>query len=598
MSMRIGEPGVRALVGASVAVAAVALAVARGRAADQPGAGEMSGLVEQIKVLPDRAPDCSSLKSIAETVTRGCKTNDAKAIAIYNFMLLSHYHFFAPTEDGGVPALKEINVYGWALCGGTHAIESALWRQLGWGWRFVLWPGHTTVEARYDGRLHYFDAFLKWYVWMPHGKGSWTVAGEEDILKNRKQLWDDAFVFDPVRKVGYMKSDQFVMVDGKANWRARDFMGCDAFWMMAKDASGKYKGAVPRELNKVGPATEWENLKHADGGYSADVNLGPGFALTNTWDALPDAWYFRGSKTPPAHFCANYVDTRNSPGLGLVLEPYIDSKPKRSYGNGRLTFTPDFSTDACLKSFLATENVKRAGKTLVPAEAGKPAVVVVQLASPYVMTKASGAAAGADKAEVSVDGGKTFKTIDLGGFDDAVKGRLAAEVKVTFRQALQGLKLETIVQNNPGALPYLSPGKNVVTVSAADPKALGDNRLVVTYAYRLGSRSLSFDDICRQGKCIANQAGAKWSHAVICVQKTLTAKDLPATFEIDCPTPKGQYPVYPRMMCLRREVLAPGSSPLPLPEGAVEAKVGPDDELMTVPDPLLLGTEPPVPAKP
>ena len=48
------------------------------------------------------------------------------------------------------------------------------------------------------------------------------------------------------------------------------------------------------------------------------------------------------------------------------------------------------------------------------------------------------------------------------------------------------MKLEAIVQNNSGALPYLSPGKNVVTVSVADPKALGDNRLVVTYAYRLG----------------------------------------------------------------------------------------------------------------
>jgi hypothetical protein len=101
-------------------------------------------LVRQIKVLPDKATDCSSLKSIAETATRGCKSNDAKAIAIYNFMLLSHYHFFAATEDGGVPALKEINVYGWGLCGGTHAIESAIWRQLGWGWRWSL----TSIRSR------------------------------------------------------------------------------------------------------------------------------------------------------------------------------------------------------------------------------------------------------------------------------------------------------------------------------------------------------------------------------------------------------------------------------------------------------------------
>jgi hypothetical protein len=77
------------------------------------------------------------------------------------------------------------------------------------------------------------------------------------------------------------------------------------------------------------------------------------------------------------------------------------------------------------------------------------------------------------------------------------------------------------------------------------------------------------------------------------VSRTFTAKDLPATFEIDCPTPKGRYPVYPRMMFLRREVLAPSSVPLPLPQGAVAAKVGPNDELVSLPSPFLIGTEPP-----
>ena len=72
-----------------------------------------SVLVRGIKVLPDKAPDCSSLKTIAESVTRGCKTNDEKAIAIYNFMRLSHYHRAYPSEPGGVPVLKEINTYGW-----------------------------------------------------------------------------------------------------------------------------------------------------------------------------------------------------------------------------------------------------------------------------------------------------------------------------------------------------------------------------------------------------------------------------------------------------------------------------------------------------
>jgi len=46
-----------------------------------PAAEPTAGLVRGIKVLPDKVPDCSSLKSIVETVTRGCKTNDERAIS-------------------------------------------------------------------------------------------------------------------------------------------------------------------------------------------------------------------------------------------------------------------------------------------------------------------------------------------------------------------------------------------------------------------------------------------------------------------------------------------------------------------------------------
>ena len=49
------------------------------------------------------------------------------------------------------------------------------------------------------------------------------------------------------------------------------------------------------------------------------------------------------------------------------------------------------------------------------------------------------------------------------------------------------------------------------------------------------------------------------------MQKVFSARDLPATFDIDVPTPKDKYPVYPRMVFVRREVLSPGQKPLPLP---------------------------------
>ena len=583
MSMRNNNLGMRRLIAASTIAASMVFAGTMARGADSPenlpnDAGS-AGIVNGIKVLPDKAPDCSSLKSIVATVTRGCTTNDARAIAIYNFMLMTHYHCPYAVEDGGIPAIKEINCYGWGLCGGTHAVQSALWHELGWNWRFIGWPGHTTVEAEYDGRWHYLDAFLKIYAWMPDGKGGRTIAGEYDLKQNPKELLQNAFVLDRERNVFYAKDDQFTEIGDKVNWRAHDFLSC-----------GDTLTELP-SLNRMGPAESWGGYNHATGNYSTDVNLAPGMALTNTWDTQPGAWYWEGSNKQPAHSCSAYKDTRNDPGYGLVLEPYIDSKPARSYGNGVLTFAADFSNDAVLKSFAATDNVKYSAGALVPATAGRPASVVVKLSSPYILTKASGEAAGADKVEVSVDGGKSFKPIDLKNFDDAIKGRLEMLVKLSFGSSLKSLKINAIVQNNPGALPYLSPGRNIVSVSVADPKALGDDQLVVTYAYRLGSRSKSFEQLCEQGKEVAKQHDAKWSTEITYVRKTFKASDLPAKFEIACPTPKGRYPVYPRMQFLRREVISSASSPAPLPDGAVEAKLGPDDELASLPMPLLIGTE-------
>jgi hypothetical protein len=114
----------------------------------------------------------------------------------------------------------------------------------------------------------------------------------------------------------------------------------------------------------------------------------------------------------------------------------------------------------------------------------------------------------------------------------------------------------------------------------------------------MGWRTHSLDQLVEEGKEIAGQNNAHWADAITCVQKVFSAKDLPATFEIDCPTPKGQYPVYPRMMFLRREVVAPGAHPLPLPPGAVQARTETGAGLLSMPYPFLSGTEAPVAVKP
>jgi hypothetical protein len=564
-------------------------------AAQSPSAtkADQSATVRRIKVQPDKAPDSSSLKSIVESITRDCKTNDQRAIAIYNYCLLTNYHLAYPSEPGGIPALKEINCYGWSLCGGLHTVESALWIAAGWEHRYVGWNGHTTVEARYDGRWHYLDIFLKFYAWEPDGKGDRTIASEDDLNFHSDQLIAKAFVLDKSRGCVYAVDNQFVMNGEHANWRAPAMLSCG-------DTISDVIGGL-KTHHTGGPEAGWAGINHDTGDYSTDVNLAPGFSLTNNWDPANarDDWFWAAANRAPAHTCGGHKDTRNDPAYGLILEPYVNSEPARSFANGTIGVTPDFSSATVTKSFAATENVKYTNQSLVPEESGKAASVTLKLASPYIISGRSlGVAEGADKIEVSTDAGKTFKAVKIDQIGAAAKGKLEAWIRITFTKALRSLNLSVDVQNNPGALPYLSPGKNIVSVGALDPKALGDNRLVVTYAYRLGSRSKSFDELCDEGKEIAKQHNAKWSDKITVAQKVFTAKDLPGTLEIDCPTPKGAYPVYPRMMFLRREVISPTATPLPLPTGAVAAAAAADDELQSLPNPYLIGSEPPTPIKP
>jgi hypothetical protein len=171
-----------------------------------------------------------------------------------------------------------------------------------------------------------------------------------------------------------------------------------------------------------------------------------------------------------------------------------------------------------------------------------------------------------------------------------VAGRYECLVRLGLSSAIESLELDVVVQCNRCSLPYLSPGRNKVAVSTLDPKQLGGNLLVVTYAYRTGFRDCSYDQLCREGAQIGAAKHAEWSKTPFVVQKAFRAGDLPATFEIDVPTPKGKYPAYPRMLFLRREIIAPGGKLLPLPAGAVTPAVRPGESLKSLPNPFLVGT--------
>ena len=547
--------------------------------------------LDNIKVVNDRAPDCSSLKAIVDTVTRDCRTDDERVIAIYNFGRYVYYHHACPNEPGNIGALKMINVYGWGLCGSQHTVLAALWEAAGYKYRYRGWsnPGHTTVEVFYGDRWHYLDTFLKFYAWMPDPAhaGKQTIAGQDDILAN-PALVTDAFVMDEARKVCYQTDNRFDRVGKQANWTAPAFMVC------GDDLPSLIKGV--RSSKVAGTPRGWSSIKFDDPTYTTAVNLAPGFSLTLDWDRIDGAWYFRGGKQSPRHTCGD-KDYRNCPAIGPLLEPYMAKDATRTWSNGTLFFRADLRNAAGLAGFRHADNVVGAAGSLRPQDAAKPASVVLDMSSPYVAVKAEVKIGGEAKVEVSIDG-KTFQPVELAKLSEAINGKYSWQLRLTFNKPLTELEVKSIVQHNSEALPYLAPGKNTITISADNAAALGDNRLLMTYAYCLGTRTATPEDLCDGSKEIARGHNVSWSSEPIVVQKVIDK--LPATIEIPVPTAKGKHPAYPRMLFLWREVLAPGQEPLPVPARPTTPTVGPNEQLTELPNPWLIGARPPVkqPARP
>jgi len=574
-----------AIAALAILLAVPPLSAASKSSNQQIDAGCPEGFVKRIRIVADKAPDCSSMKSIVNTVTRGCKTNDEKAIAIYNAGRYLWYHHQYPSEKGGVATLKMLNVYGWSLCGGQHTVLASMWRAAGWDWRYVGWRGHTTVECRYDGQWHYFDTFLKVYAWKndPNSPGGRTVASQADI-KADPRLISNRFVFDNPRKVWYAKDNRFEIINDRANWPA------PAFFVCGDQPKGVIKGVQVTNRSGTNSKFGHAGLKFAEDGYNTNVNLAPGYSLELKWGHIEGAHWFKGRKYTPRHSCGD-KEYRNCPAIGPILEPYryLDKRGARTFSNGVLRFAPDLASKACLSAFAAARNVKWSDGKLVPADPSTPASVHIHLQSPYIMSRAKASIPNVDKAEISMDGGKTSSPVDLGNFDDKVGGAYGCLLRLSFSKPITSINVGVIVQHNRCSLPYLSPGANKVTVSVADPKTLGNGKLVVTYAYALGSRRGTYEKLCDQGAELARAHQAGWSDTPTVVRKVFGSGDLPATFDIPVPTSKDAQPVYPRMLFLRREVIAAGQKPSALPKGALEAKVGPGQSLKTMPNPFLMG---------
>lgn len=448
------------------------------------------GAVANLKVTTDQSIDCSSLETIVQQVCAraNARNNDQKAIAIYEWLHNTIFHWAYPTEAAPqtVGPLKVINVYGWGLCGGQHTVLKALYETAGFPCRYVGWsnPGHTTIEVQYDGRWHYFDVFLKCYFWT---KDKSHVASQEEIAA------DPSIVLDAQK-------------EGRA---ARQHLCCgDA-------AEDVVRGIKSRKV--VGDSKGWASVTWRDQGYSPSLALPSGAALRLDWRGQPDAYAVSGKK--PQHSCGT-KDFRYDSVLGPRAEHY----GPRNWSNGQLIYAPDFSAPLDLADIELRQAEARDGKIVASAGQG---VAVFRLPLPYAWVSAEVDAqfqGGAGRLSLSTDGGKTWKPSPTGSLTNLVKQKYDLCWKAEFPGSLSRFQVRAVVEHNRGARPWLVNGKNQVTVSAGDGTLPAGARVIV---------SLTYQEATAPNPARRN----RWEGAGLTYGEPMTVTkelpSLPATFEIE-----------------------------------------------------------------
>ena len=419
--------------------------------------------VKDPAVTTDKSVDTRTLDSILKGLIRDGMSDEEKVLAVFNWIRRVIYHGDGPREYA-YNFFNIINIHGHGSCLRQTTPMWVLLNRLGYKCRGWATGGHHCIQVFYGEKWHLLDPHMCFYVYdraTPR-----TIASIEQI-KEDTTLASDA------------------MKDGRA---CPGFLLCgDDISTFATKTGWEDMGDFP-ESKKYTPVIEEPFGR---------IALRRGESYTRTWMPGP-YWFKKGSDkkdSGPRHGCGakDLKDTVNAP----LFEPHGWQGKYRHWGAGYLTYKPDLSTDHYADSVVQQTNVVAVKAGLGLQDATAPGEVVFSVNCPYVITAGDltlqRAGAGDLKASVSADQGKTWKPAELKADGEALKATFVDEVNGCFKgywlrielpagAGLKGLELKSHFQLNPYSLPFLVPGKNVVTVEAGGY----GSPLTVTYNWSEG----------------------------------------------------------------------------------------------------------------
>ena len=136
--------------------------------------------VKDPRVTVNNLYDWYDIKSMAAEITRGCATDEEKALAIWEWLLWRGYQR-APMDESAINPVRAMNGYGYGICGHNAAWLKALCQAVGLQARVhELW-GHTINEVFWDGKWHFLDSNVKVYYL---GRDNKTLASLEELEKD------------------------------------------------------------------------------------------------------------------------------------------------------------------------------------------------------------------------------------------------------------------------------------------------------------------------------------------------------------------------------------------------------------------------------
>jgi hypothetical protein len=125
--------------------------------------------------------DWFDLKTMANEITRGCSTDEEKALAIFDFIRLNFHHLDSPGDRECHNPVIALNIYGYANCAYHSTVFTALCKAVGVPARvWEVWH-HTVSEAYYNNSWHMLDSDI----------GLYYLADDNRTIASVEQLWED-----------------------------------------------------------------------------------------------------------------------------------------------------------------------------------------------------------------------------------------------------------------------------------------------------------------------------------------------------------------------------------------------------------------------